>query len=149
MIQLKDYHRVSAPELKKADMVKLPLRVITRSPGQRDQLLAEAISLRENLEAMAGQEAQAGGGYLRPILLIQAERVDDCEPLRDRLVADFGLAKDDIKISTGKLDELKTAKNISTTAWMPGISVSRGLCGRRAVPADVCSPCPPTWTGAS
>jgi len=107
-------HRVSAAELKAADMVKLPLRVITRAPGQQDQLLAEAIGLRRNLESLAGQEAQDGGGYVRPILLIQADRVDGCEPLRDKLVADFGLAKDEIRISTGKLDELKGVTNISS-----------------------------------
>lgn len=107
-------HRVSAAELKSADMVKLPLRVVTRAPGQRDQLLAEAITLRGNLETLADQEAQAGGGYLRPILLIQAERVDACEPLRDQLVADFGLGKDEIRISTGKLDELKDVRNIAS-----------------------------------
>ena len=39
-------HHVSAAELKAADMIKLPLRVITRHPSQRDQLLAEAITLR-------------------------------------------------------------------------------------------------------
>lgn len=33
---------VSAAELKAADMIKLPLRVITRHPSQRDQLIAEA-----------------------------------------------------------------------------------------------------------
>ena len=107
-------HRVSAAELKTANMVKLPLRVITRAPGQRDQLLAEAINLRANLETQAGQESQDGGGYLRPILLIQAERVDACEPLRDQLVAEFGLKKDEIRISTGKLDELKGIGNIAS-----------------------------------
>jgi len=107
-------HRVSAAELKSANMVKLPLRVVTRAPGQRDQLLAEAISLRANLEALAGQESQAGGGYLRPILLIQAERVDACEPLREQLVSDFGLKKDEILISTGKLDELKSVANVAS-----------------------------------
>jgi type III restriction enzyme len=34
-------HHVSAAELKQAQMVKLPLRVVTRHPSQRDQLLAE------------------------------------------------------------------------------------------------------------
>ncbi len=109
-------HRVAAAELKAEDMVKLPLRVITRQRGQQEQLLAEAISLRADLERLAGEEAQATGEYLRPILLIQAERVDACEPLRDRLVAEFGLSKDEIRISTGKLDELKAVKQISDPA---------------------------------
>lgn len=106
-------HRVSAAELKSANMVKLPLRVVTRARGQRDQLLTEAISLRAHLEVFAVQESQAGGGYVRPILLIQEDRVDACEPLRNRLVDEFGLKADEIKISTGKLDELKAIPNVA------------------------------------
>jgi type III restriction enzyme len=107
-------HHVSAAELKAADMIKLPLRVINRHPSQRDQLLAEAITLRADLERLAVGESQSTGEYLRPILLIQAERVDACEPLRERLIADFGLKKEDIKISVGTLDELKDVKDISS-----------------------------------
>lgn len=109
-------HRVSAAELKAENMVKLPLRVVTRHPGQKDQLLAEAIALRADLERLAGLEAQATGEYVRPILLIQSDRVDACPPLRDRLVAEFGLVAGEIKISTGKLDELKSVANISDPA---------------------------------
>jgi type III restriction enzyme len=108
-------HRVSAAELKAENMVKLPLRVITRSPGQKDQLLAEAIQLRKNLEALALLEAQATGEYIRPILLIQVESVDACEPLRDRLANEFGLNKDEIKISVGSNDELGKIKDIAAT----------------------------------
>ena len=107
-------HRVSAAELKAANMVKLPLRVITRHPSQRDQLLAEAITLRADLEKLAVAEAQATGEYLRPILLIQAERVDACEPLRERMVSEFGLIKEQVKISVGSLDELPGAEEIKS-----------------------------------
>jgi type III restriction enzyme len=107
-------HRVSAAELKASNMVKLPLRVITRHPSQRDQLLAEAVSLRADLEKLAVAEGQQTGEYVRPILLIQAERVDACEPLRDRLARDFRLSKDEIRISVGKLDELKSTEDIAS-----------------------------------
>lgn len=107
-------HHVSAAELKAGDMVKLPLRVITRHPSQRDQLLAEAITLRADLEKLAAAEAQKTGEYLRPILLLQAERVDGCEPLRDRLVSEFGMSKDEVKISVGTLDELKSVSDIAS-----------------------------------
>ena len=107
-------HHVSAAELKAADMVKLPLRVITRHPSQRDQLLADAVSLRADLEKLAAAEAQQTGEYLRPLMLIQAERVDACVALRDVMVSKFGIAKDEIKISTGKLDELKSVGNINS-----------------------------------
>jgi type III restriction enzyme len=107
-------HHVSAAELKAADMVKLPLRVITRHPSQRDQLLAEAITLRGDLEKIAIAEAQKTGEYLRPIMLIQAERVDACEPLRGRLVNEFGISKEHVKISVGVKDELPGAEEIKS-----------------------------------
>lgn len=110
-------HHVSAAELKAADMVKLPLRVITRHPSQQDQLLSEALTLRADLEKLAIAEGQETGEYLRPILLVQAGRVDACEPLRERIISeftDFGLTKEEVRISVGKLDELKDEKAIGT-----------------------------------
>lgn len=106
-------HRVSAAELKSADMVKLPLRVITRHASQRDALLNEALTLRSDLEKLAVLESQMSGEHLRPILLIQAQRVDDCKDLKSRLVSDFGIAEAEIKISVGSLDELKEVKDIN------------------------------------
>ena len=94
-------HRISAAELKAADMVKLPLSVITRHPSQRDQLLAEAITLRADLEKLAVSEAQQTREYIRPIMLIQAERVDACEPIRERLASEFSHSKEQVKISIG------------------------------------------------
>ena len=105
-------HRVSAAELKAAQMVKLPLRVITRHPSQKDVLLADAITLRSDLEKLALTESQKTGEYLRPILLLQAESVAECEPLRQRLVDDFGISKEEVKISVGSLDELPSAEEI-------------------------------------
>ncbi|MBK8581561.1 MAG: hypothetical protein IPL86_06870 [Flavobacteriales bacterium] len=49
--------------------------------------------------------------------MIQAERADACEPLRERLITEFtdcGLSKAEILISVGKLDELKDEKFINT-----------------------------------
>jgi len=107
-------HHVSAAELKAANMVKLPLRVVIRHPSQREQLLADAVSLRADLEKLALTEAQATGEYLRPVMLIQAERVDACEPLRDKLVNDFGIAREEIKISVGAKDDLKDAGDMAS-----------------------------------
>jgi len=107
-------HHVSAAELKAADMIKLPLRVITRHPSQKDQLLSEAIALRADLEIIAATESQRTGEYLRPIMLLQAERVDACEPLRERLTKECGIAKNEVIISVGSLDELKDVKDITS-----------------------------------
>ncbi|MDO8751049.1 MAG: DEAD/DEAH box helicase family protein [Dehalococcoidia bacterium] len=107
-------HHVSASELKAANMVKLPLRVITRHPSQRNELLADAITLLADLEKLAQAEAQQTGDYLRPIMLIQAERVDACAPLRERMVTDFNIPKDQVKISTGSIEELKDIVDIAS-----------------------------------
>jgi type III restriction enzyme len=109
-------HHVSAAELKAENMIKLPLRVITRDPSQRDQLLADAITIRTDLEKRAVIEGQKTGEYIRPIMLIQADRVDNCEPLRERLVTEFNIPKEQIKISVGKLDELKNMPDINLPA---------------------------------
>jgi type III restriction enzyme len=105
-------HRVSAAELKAEDMVKLPLRVIARPRGEGDRLLNDAIETRRQLELLAMDESQRSGEYLRPILLIQAERVADCEPLRERLKTEFGIPGEQIKISVGANDELPSADEI-------------------------------------
>lgn len=107
-------HQVSAAELKAAEMVKLPVRVVTRHPSQRESLLADAIRMRADLEVIAGREAQETGEYLRPILLIQAERVDDCGPLRDRIVSDFLIPREHVRIAVGSKDELKGEADLSS-----------------------------------
>ncbi|MGI5870302.1 MAG: DEAD/DEAH box helicase [Kiritimatiellia bacterium] len=109
-------HRVSAAELKAADMVKLPLRVVTRHPSQKEQLLSDSVILRNDLEKLAVAEGQATGEYIRPILLVQAEKVDDCKPLRERLVAEYGIPSKEIIISVGAFDELKDVEDIQSPA---------------------------------
>jgi type III restriction enzyme len=88
--------------------------VVTRHPRQHDQLLADAVTLRADREKLALAESQSTGEYLRPVMLLQAERVDACAPLREKLVADFGISRDEIKISVGALDELKDAGEIAS-----------------------------------
>lgn len=117
-------HRTSAAELKAAAMIKLPIRVFTRPPGQKEQALAEAVTLRTDLEKVANAEGQATGEYIRPILLIQAERVDDAEPLREQMVKDFKLDKNEIKISTGTLDELPEVEKTMDTKGVKGIAAA-------------------------
>ncbi len=65
---------VSAKQLAAEDMVKLPIRLETRTDWLR--LLADATALREGLEKDARAEEQATGEHLRPIMLIKAERRD-------------------------------------------------------------------------
>lgn len=107
-------HQVSAAELKAADMAKLPMRVVSRHAGQREELLAEAVSLRRSLEKLALVEGQNTGEYLRPILLIQAENVAACEGLKRKLVAELGFGEPEVKISVGGNDELADIGDLSS-----------------------------------
>lgn len=107
-------HQVSAAELKAADMAKLPVRVVTRHPSQREELLAEAVTLRRDLEKLAGVEGQRTGEYLRPILLVQAEKVADCEGLKEKLIKELGFAEAEVKISVHKNEELADAGDLSS-----------------------------------
>ncbi len=67
------YH-VSAKQLAAEDMIKLPIRLETRSDWLR--LLADAVALREDLERKARAEEKMTGEHLRPIVLLKAERRD-------------------------------------------------------------------------
>ncbi len=106
-------HRVSAAELKAAAMIKLPIRVVTRPSGEWARLLSDALTLRNSLEVIAGREGQSSGEYLRPIALIQGRDVEHTVELKKHLVAEHGIAEAEIKICTGKLDELKDVRDLA------------------------------------
>jgi type III restriction enzyme len=64
-------HSVSAAELKAEDMIKLPIRLETRTDWQ--SLLSDAIAERVALEKKAGEDRRKSGDYIRPIMLLQAQ----------------------------------------------------------------------------
>jgi type III restriction enzyme len=105
-------HRVSAAELKAAEMIKMPVRVVTRAEHEAEALLAEAVTVRSNLERLAMDEVASGETYVRPILLIQAEKVEACEELRQRLVGGYGFGPGEVRISVGSNDELADLGNL-------------------------------------
>ena len=105
-------HRVSAAELKAAEMIKLPIRVVTRPPGEWARLLAEALTVREDLEKLALREGQITEEYLRPIALLQAQSLAHTKELRIHLEREHRIPADQIKICTSEVDELKSVANL-------------------------------------
>ena len=100
---------VDALALKKQHMVKLPVIVANRS--SRTEVIESALILRRQLEDIAKQEEAAGGKYIRPIVLFQAQpRTDDdnttFEKIRDKLV-ELKIPAEQIKIKTAEINELK------------------------------------------
>lgn len=100
---------VDAMQLKKENMVKLPVIVENRN-SPRD-VLSAAIRMRGSLEKLAKENEAKGGRYIRPIVLFQAQPKTDednvtFDKIRQQLI-DIGIPENQIKIKTANKDELK------------------------------------------
>jgi type III restriction enzyme len=106
---------VDARQLKKEQMVKLPVIVYNRK-SQEDVFLS-AISIRMKLEAEAKREQLESGRYVRPIVLFQAQpkNSDDSttyEKIKKTLV-EIGVPDEQIAIKTANKDEIKSTNLLS------------------------------------
>ncbi len=100
---------VDARELKKEHMVKLPVVVYNRTT--RQSVIQDAIQLRCSLEQEAISAQAAGGRYIRPIVLFQAqprtgESSDTFDKIKDKLI-EIGIPEDEIAIKTSDVNDLK------------------------------------------
>lgn len=99
---------VDARELKRENMVKLPVVVFNRN--SRQTVIQDAIQLRGNIEKQATAERGAGGKYIRPIVLFQAqpnvnEDSETFEKLRELLLS-MGIPREQIAVKTSKVDDI-------------------------------------------
>jgi len=98
-------HSVSAAELKAEEMIKLP--IMLESEPNWQQCLADALARRSELQTLAEQEARQGAAYLRPLVLIQAEKrrqgieTLDVERVKHELIENHRVPSDEIIIATG------------------------------------------------
>lgn len=99
---------VDARELKKENMVKLPVVVYNRN--DRHSVINDALRLRNQIEKQAIAEEQNGGEYIRPIILFQAQpKTNDDSETFDKIkemLIDMGIPKDEIGIKTSKVDTI-------------------------------------------
>ena len=98
------YH-VSAQELAAENMIKLPI-VLAEHPEGWPAAVFGAMQTQRKLEAEAMKDEAEGHGYVRPIVLFQAQNVGDEMPpekLRDYLVETLKLPESQIAIATGTL----------------------------------------------
>ena len=106
---------VDAVQLKRENMVKLPVIVYNRDSQQ--EVMADAIDLRNRLEQYAVAEQEKTGLYIRPIVLFQAqpkgkEDSTTFEKLKEKLV-NAGIPAEQIAIKTADVNELKTEDLLS------------------------------------
>ncbi|OOZ39370.1 restriction endonuclease subunit R [Solemya pervernicosa gill symbiont] len=98
-------HSVYAAELKGEEMIKLPIRLESEPDWQ--QCLADAIARREELQNIAESERRQGAAYLRPIVLIQAEKhyknreTLDVERVRTELIENHRIPESEVVVATG------------------------------------------------
>lgn len=110
---------VDAAQLKTQHMVKLP--VIVYNHHSRKEVISNAIQLRNSLEKQASEQHQAGGDYIRPIVLFQAqpdtgkeEETSTFEDIKKRLVQ-LGIPEGEIAIKTATINEIKNEDLLSPT----------------------------------
>ena len=100
---------VDARELKKEHMVKLPVVVYNRTT--RQSVIQDAIQLRGSIEKEAIAAEEAGGRYIRPIVLFQAQpKTSDNSDTFDKiksLLMDMGIPEEQIAVKTSNVDDLK------------------------------------------
>lgn len=101
------YH-VSAQELQAEDMIKLPITLREHAEGWQAAVFG-AVQTRQWLEAEAQQAQAAGDAYVRPIILFQAQNVNDAVPpeaLRQHLINELHIPEEQIAIATGSQRDL-------------------------------------------
>lgn len=107
---------VDARELKRENMVKLPVVVYNRNDHRT--VVQDAVHLQNSLERQARSEEEQGGPYIRPIVLFQAQPKtskdsETFEKVKTTLIK-WGIPKDQIAIKTSKVDELKGVNLLSS-----------------------------------
>ena len=103
-------HQVSAAELKAAEMIKMP--IILRGRPDPNDTIADAIGWLDELAKTAADEEGETGEFIRPIMLLQAERKSKtektlhAEEVKRILVENFRQPESHIALATGESDEI-------------------------------------------
>jgi type III restriction enzyme len=102
---------VDARQLKKENMVKLPVIVYNRR--NPTGVISDAIRIRDKLEADALRERENTGRYIRPIVLLQAQSKNSdagdnatFDKIK-RILIDIGIPENQIAIKTAEINELR------------------------------------------
>lgn len=102
------YH-VSAQELQAEQMIKLPITLREHPEGAQAAIFG-AVQTRQWLETEAQQAQAAGDAYVRPIVLFQAQNVNDAMPpeiLKQHLITELHIPEEQIAIATGSQRDLE------------------------------------------
>ena len=105
---------IGGPDLKKEEMIKLPVQVTSFPNAEWQLTLSQAVDELERLDAKAKSLENSTGRYIRPIAVVRVERTGKdkrdgvrihAEDVRDALIK-LGLPPETIRVKSAENDEL-------------------------------------------
>ena len=113
---------VSGGELKREEMIKLPINLYSLKSKDWKKALYRGYETLQNLERSAQRLRQKDRRYIRPIMLIRAERTGKdqrdskfihAEDVREYLIRNLRADPEEIKVKSASKDELKNENLMS------------------------------------
>ena len=106
---------IEGPDLKKEEMIKLPVQVTSFPNAEWTLTLGQAVEELEKLDAEARNLEHSTGRYIRPIAVVRVERTGKdqrdsehihAEDVREYLTQNLNLPSDTIRVKSAENDEL-------------------------------------------
>ena len=106
---------IEGPDLKKEEMIKLPVQVTSFPNAEWGLTLGQAVEELERLDTEARNLEHSTGRYIRPIAVVRVERTDNdqrdsghihAEDVRKYLTQNLRVPADSIRVKSAENDEL-------------------------------------------
>ncbi len=106
---------ISGVDLKKEEMIKLPVEITSVSDGGWQETLSQAHDRLEELAAEASSLEGSEGRYIRPIAVVRVERTGKqqrshdhihAEAVREYLTQQLGVSPDAVRVKSAEKDEI-------------------------------------------
>ena len=106
---------VSGNELKKEEMIKLPINIFNLESKDWKKALAKGFEIQKNLSKEAKKFQTRENRYIRPIMLVRVERTGTdqrekkfihSEDVKEYLIKNFNADTDEVRIKSSSKDEL-------------------------------------------
>ena len=107
---------IEGPDLKKEEMIKLPVQVTSFPNAEWGATLGQAVEELDRLETEARSLEHSTGRYIRPIAVVRVERTGNdqrdsehihAEDVREYLTQNLNVPSDTIRVKSATNDELK------------------------------------------
>ena len=106
---------IEGPDLKKEEMIKLPVQVTSFPNAEWQLTLSQAVDKLEQLDTEARSYENSTGRYIRPIAVVRVERTGKdqrdgerihAEDVREYLTHNLGVPSDAVRVKSAENDEL-------------------------------------------